>query len=52
MRVEPATSHGPVVPVVLVQPGRPALDFRFPPVPGPRLGDGSSAGAPPSLASG
>jgi NAD(P)-dependent dehydrogenase (short-subunit alcohol dehydrogenase family) len=36
----------------VVQPGRPPLDFRFPTVPGPRLGDGSQAGAPPSLAQG
>ena len=33
----------------VVQPGRPPLDFRFPNVPGPRTGDDSPAGPPPSL---
>jgi NAD(P)-dependent dehydrogenase (short-subunit alcohol dehydrogenase family) len=33
----------------VVQPGRPALDFRFPGVPGPRGADGRPVGEPPSL---
>lgn len=35
----------------IVQPGRPALDFRFPNVPGPRRDGEQSVGAPPPLAS-
>jgi NAD(P)-dependent dehydrogenase (short-subunit alcohol dehydrogenase family) len=35
---------------VVVQPGRPPLDFRFPNVPGPRGPDGERLAPPPSLA--
>ena len=33
----------------VVQPGRPAIDFRFPSLPGPRLADGDPVGVPPSF---